>query len=169
MFRFFAVLCLAFCPIAASAADTIPAEHFAQLPFLDDPEISPDGKYIAARFAMGGKQYLGIHGLFEKASPVVISMGETELKSWDWINNDWLVLRVGAAASVEGSQDWYLQRIVTVNRTGTKLNRPGWNEAAQNAAPNSCSPCRPQSTPISKASGRRSSGWTRQTGASARF
>jgi dipeptidyl aminopeptidase/acylaminoacyl peptidase len=133
MFRFFAVLCLAFCPIAASAADTIPAEHFAQLPFLDDPEISPDGKYIAARFAMGGKQYLGIHGLFERASPVVISMGETELKSWDWINNDWLVLRVGAAASVEGSQDWYLQRIVTVNRTGTKLNRPGWNEAAQNA------------------------------------
>jgi acetyl esterase/lipase len=118
---------------SAEPSGPIPVEHFARLPLLDDPEISPDGKDVAARIAVSGKQYLGVISLFEpKAQPAMLSMGEVDLNGWDWINNDWLVLRVGASAPVDGGEEWYLQRVITFDRSGKKVNRPGWKEAAQN-------------------------------------
>lgn len=134
MFRYLSVLLIAFCPLAPAMAEPIPAEHFAQLPFFDDPELSPDGKHLAARLAVKGKQYLGIISLFDaKTSPVILSTGKVDLHDWSWINNDWLVLNVGAAAPVGDVHDWYLSRIITMDRTGMKINHPGWKEAAQNA------------------------------------
>lgn len=127
-------LALLAAPLAAQSSALIPAEHFAQLPFLDDPEISPDGKYVAARLAVKGEQYLGIISLFDPTTPpVFLQVGEADLGGWQWINNDWLVANVGASAPVDGGEQWYLRRIVTLNRTGTKVNRPGWKEAAQDA------------------------------------
>ena len=127
------LLLLALAPTAPSAAEPPPVEQFAQLPFMEAPSLSPDGKYLAARLAAGGKQMFGLFSLFDaNAKPVIMELGEMQLNSWEWVNNDWLVLGVGAATKVEG-YDVYLSRVVSVDRTGKTVKQLAWKDAGLNA------------------------------------
>lgn len=50
-------------PAPASApprAARIPVAHFAQVPFMQDPVLSPDGTRIAARITDSGPQRIGV-------------------------------------------------------------------------------------------------------------
>ena len=110
-----------------------PIEHFAKLPFMESPQLSPDGTRVAARIAIDGVQILAIISLFEKdVPPALVGLGESDLNSWAWVNDDWLVIGLGAVRYVEGG-DWYLSRIAGVSRDGKKINLIARNEAAQNA------------------------------------
>lgn len=129
------------CLVVASAAATQPAlppqrpiEQFAALPFMNSPTLSPSGRKIAARVAVRGTQMLAV-------SPLVAADGETKLipfgnndiNFWRWVNDDWLVVGVGAEISVEGDQ-WYVSRLFSVKADATAAHRLGWRDAAQNAA-----------------------------------
>lgn len=110
-----------------------PVEHFAALPFMSGPELSPDGKRVAAKIAVDGKQVLAIMSLFEKgAAPTLIGTGDSDLNSWRWVNDDWLVVGIGAARNMEGGS-WYLSRIAGVNRDGKTIKPIAFNDAAQDA------------------------------------
>jgi len=61
MFRFIlAVLMLSTVIINARAQTGIPAEVFANLPVFDEPDLSPDGRYVAAKTSHGGKLSVGV-------------------------------------------------------------------------------------------------------------
>ncbi|WP_052215930.1 alpha/beta hydrolase family protein [Sphingomonas sp. ERG5] len=114
------------------ATPPIPIDHFASLPFLTAPELSPDGTRIAARIAVAGQLRLAIVPLGDVKKIVTIGMGENDLNNWEWINNDWLIASIGATEKVEGD-DWYLSRTASISADGKKIIMLGAKTAAQNA------------------------------------
>ena len=117
---------------APNPAKPMPAEVFAQLPFLEGPQLSPDGTKVAARMAVNGTQILIIFPLGETAKSVKIGLGDNDLNWWSWVNDDWLVAGVGRAADVEGDK-WYIRRAVSIGAAGQGVKTLGAREAAQGA------------------------------------
>jgi acetyl esterase/lipase len=106
-------------------------EAFAELPFIDTPTVSPSGTQVAARVSVNGKQALAIIPLRTDRKIVGLAAGANELNSWTWINDDWLVARVGGTQAVQGDK-WYLRRAVGIKADGTKTV-PLAKDAGQNA------------------------------------
>ena len=99
-----------------------PAIDFARLPFISDPELSPDGTKVAARIAIGGVQTLRIMPLFPKPDekPVGIALGSVDLLGWQWVNDQWLVVRLGKTQPIEDDEA-FISRAVAVRADGGKL------------------------------------------------
>nr|WP_232313806.1 S9 family peptidase [Sphingobium sp. TCM1] len=122
----------------AVSAQTPPAPQwtirdFAALPLMDQPRLSPDGLHIASRVAIGGEQRLVIADVHEGPERIrSLGLGENDLNWWKWVNDDWLIAGVGNETQVEG-MPWYLSRVVSVKRDGSKVNMLAKNVAAQNA------------------------------------
>ena len=135
-----AALAMAAVPVLAQSAarqaaptGQRPASDFAQLPFMSGPELSPDGKQLAAKIAVDGKQILSIRNLLEKDRPVAyINLGETELLSWNWVNDNWLVIRIGSAQPVEGDI-FYITRVAGVSADGKTIKPIAFKEGGQGA------------------------------------
>lgn len=129
-------LLLAGLPAAAAAAPDAPAqtpaEAFGQLPFLEGPDLSPDGTHIAVKIAIQGKQRFAIITVGDTRKLVLINPGNSDLNSWEWVNNDWLIAKIGATAPVEGDS-WYLRRTVAISADGKTMNVLGKDDAAQSA------------------------------------
>ncbi|PTQ13076.1 S9 family peptidase [Sphingomonas oleivorans] len=120
-------------PVCVASAAPRPIEQFAALPFISAPELSPRGDRIAARVAVNGTQYLMIHPIFDgSAQPTLIPVGDNDLNWFQWVNDDWLVIGVGAMSPV-GSEQWYIRRAIGVSADGKKTNVIAAHQAAQNA------------------------------------
>lgn len=121
-------------PAAAPDSSRIySVEDFATLPFMEGPELSPDGTKVAARIAMHGEQKLAVIAIGKADTPpVAVAMGENDLNFWSWVNDDWLVAGIGTTEVVDGS-DWYIRRTVGISADGKKINPIAFKEAAQNA------------------------------------
>ncbi|MCD2322467.1 alpha/beta fold hydrolase [Sphingomonas sp. IC-56] len=104
---------------------------FAEVPAFEGPDLSPNGKLIAAKVAVGGTQYFSILPL-NGGEPRYVALGETDLNWWRWVNDDWLVIGIGQLQPVEG-QDWYVSRALGLNATTGKIVRLASREAAQDA------------------------------------
>ena len=63
---------------AAAKAPVIPVEAFAQLSFLSDPVLSPDGRRIVAKVSAGGEDKVAIYDLSsaQPTEPVSFSLGD---------------------------------------------------------------------------------------------
>ena len=111
-----------------------PVTDFAKLPFMEGPELSPDGTRIAAKLAVNGIQTLAIIRLFnpDHLPPVFVGLGENELVSWTWVNDDWLAIRIGTAIKEMGD-DFYVTRIAGISADGKKMNPIGFKEGGQSA------------------------------------
>lgn len=123
-------------PEAAPAPSPITIEDFGGLPFFQDPSLSPNGQFLAARLAVDGKQVLSIISLFDKSIPTKSFNFDTEemsLDSWQWVNDEWLVATVSRTVPVEGDK-WRVSRIIGIGRNSPKLVTPMWDHAGQNAA-----------------------------------
>lgn len=119
-------------PAAApsSVSAPVPLEQFARLPFMEGPELSPDGTKIATRLAINGSLRLAIIPLDDFKATRQIGAGDADLNGWTWVNNDWLVARVGSMKAVEGDS-WYIRRAVSIAADGKKMLILGEREAAQ--------------------------------------
>ena len=113
-------------------APLIPLEAFAALPFIEAPQLSPDGTKIAARIAVHGKQRLAIIPLADKSKTASIDPGKQDLNGWQWVNDQWLVVRVGKSEPVQGD-DFYVTRTVSVSADGKKLIPLGADPLGQQA------------------------------------
>jgi len=111
-----------------------PIEAFAALPSFADPQLSPDGKYIAGRASVAGTQYIAIWSLFDpKAKWQIVGLGDKDAYRWQWVNDEWLLVWIAATSDVEG-EDWRLSRVASISRTSGKINLLLWKEAAQDAS-----------------------------------
>lgn len=108
-----------------------PTEAFAEIPAIEDPEISPNGKAIAAKIAVQGTQYFAIIPV-DGTKPRLVGLGDNDLNWWRWVNDDWLVIGVGQLVPVEGDE-WYVSRAVGVSATANKTVKLFSREAAQDA------------------------------------
>ncbi|MEG3087740.1 alpha/beta hydrolase family protein [Sphingomonas sp. PB4P5] len=118
-------------PPSAAAKAPPPIEAFAELPFMATPTVSPNGTQVAARVSVNGKQALAIIPLEPGRKIVGLGTGTNDLNSWTWVNDDWLVARVGGTQGVQGDK-WYLRRAVGIKADGTKTV-PLAKDAGQNA------------------------------------
>lgn len=119
-------------PAAVNPKGPRPLEHFAELPLLEGPKLSGDGKRMAAKLAVNGKQYLAIIGL-DEAQQRLIAVGDQDLNWWRWVNNEWLVIGVGRKGPVPNGEDMYLRRAVGISVSTNKQIMLATREAAQTA------------------------------------
>jgi dipeptidyl aminopeptidase/acylaminoacyl peptidase len=123
-------------PAASAPAAPVlrPIADFATLPFMDGPQLSPDGTMVAARIATGGKQVLAIVPMFKNSAkqPAAIGLGENELLSWTWVNDGWLTIRIGNAQKVE-AEDFYVTRVAGVSADGKIFKPIAWQDGGQSS------------------------------------
>lgn len=146
MLRFLFLICLLACAPApavrageaapASAAlGPLPTRAFAQIPFIEQATLSPDGKHLAGLFAIRGEQRVVIHQIgsdFSKA--VVIQLSDQTEVSWlRWAGNDNIIAGVTALQPIE-TDSWYISRILAVHRTTGKVTKILWELNGQNTA-----------------------------------
>lgn len=117
---------------AGTASAPHPVEHFAKLPFLEGPELSPNGTRLAAKVAVDGVQRLVIAATDGSAKPAYVALGDNDLNWWQWVNDEWLVAGVGSAERVAGDT-WYVTRTVGVRADGQKLQPIAYRDAGQDA------------------------------------
>jgi len=92
----------------------IPVEAFANLPFLSDARLSPDGTRIAARVSGAGIQNIGIWTLAEGASgtPQLISANGND--SFQWAGDSRLLITTSVAFGLSVGDTVYTIRIQRV-------------------------------------------------------
>ena len=118
---------------AASEARTPrPTEHFAALPFVEAPALSPDGTKYAAKISIKGQQFLAVLSIFEQELHSRIPASDIDINWWRWVNDEWLVVGIGAMDSVEGT-DFYVRRVIGVSAVTGKIVPLAFKGAAQGA------------------------------------
>ena len=122
-------------PRAAWAFEPLPTAAFARLPFMEMPELSPDGRHLAGLFGVKGEQRIGILPLRgEIAAAVFIAVpDQTEIDWLRWVGDDDIVVGLRALLPVE-HENWYITRLLGLNRTTGKATRLLWDLKGQNAA-----------------------------------
>jgi dipeptidyl aminopeptidase/acylaminoacyl peptidase len=125
-------------PASLPAADAIsvtmrPVADFAALPYITEPRLSPDGKRIAAKLAVDGQQVLAILSVFEGGGePFLVGLGDNQLNSWTWVNDDWLAIGIGSAIPLEG-ETFYVTRVAGVSAEARKVKPIAFKDGGQNA------------------------------------
>ncbi|MCW2369081.1 alpha/beta hydrolase family protein [Sphingobium sp. B11D3D] len=119
-------------PVAANSQIT--TEAFAALPFFEMPELSPDGEHIAGLLATSGKQVIAIMPLTgDRSNMIRLNVPDLmDVSAIRWVGNDNIVVNVIALAPIEG-ENWYLSRLIAVNRTSGKATQLLWEMGGQNA------------------------------------
>lgn len=126
-------------PAAAAApapAGQIPVEHFARIPFLSQPALSPNGQAIAALVGLKGQQVVAIFNLAEEAGkPVYVAVPDGTQADWiRWVNNDNIIIGVSTLLPVAGGDRWTVTRLFGLNRTTGKITRLLGDLAGQNGS-----------------------------------
>jgi dipeptidyl aminopeptidase/acylaminoacyl peptidase len=112
--------CIAAFAAAASvcvglAAAQPPVEAFASLPFISEPQLSPDGAHFAALQSLDGKPAAVIYTVNAPAgtTPQVFASDNAPIVAVDWLKNDRLLMMVKSSRVVplQGTSD-----IVTFTR-----------------------------------------------------
>jgi dienelactone hydrolase len=148
MFRLiWAVLLSLGCGAAHAATDAVtstptspPAQKptlaaFAELPFIEQAEISPDGRRMAGLLGIGGAQRVAILHIFdrtEKSASIAIPDG-TQASWVRWINDDNIIIGLTALVPLDTDKA-YVSRAIAVNRQTGKLTKLLWDMNGQNAA-----------------------------------
>ena len=109
---------------ATPLADAVKVEVFAALPFIEGPELSPDGTKLAAKIAVNGKQTLVVQPLFG-GKPVGIPEGKSDINWWRWVTDDWLVVGLGDQQQLYG-EDYYVTRVISLSADMTKVKQIDW-------------------------------------------
>jgi dipeptidyl aminopeptidase/acylaminoacyl peptidase len=119
-----------------AAAPPITLATFAAPPFLEDAELSPNGKWIAARLSIGGRQLLAMISLFEPAAkPVMVGLDSDKMSvdGWQWVNDDWLLLHISANDFIEGERI-RIYRLASMSRLTGVVKPLLTKSGGQNAA-----------------------------------
>ncbi|KQM96872.1 alpha/beta hydrolase family protein [Sphingomonas sp. Leaf25] len=120
-------------PAAADANAPVPITVFATLPAYESPRLSPDGTKVVAKQAVGGQQVLVVSDLFGGGKPALLGAPEnTDINWWRWVNDDWLIVGVGAQQMLY-STDVYITRMIGISADLKKSNRIDWDKSGLRA------------------------------------
>ncbi len=120
-------------PVAAPAAK-LGVDVFAQLPFVDQAEISPDGTRLAGLLGIRGQQLFSVMHIFDKTQkPVSLLIpDQTQARSVRWVNDENALLGLTALRPVEADR-WYLYRVLGINARTGEVTKLLWDLNGQNA------------------------------------
>jgi acetyl esterase/lipase len=149
MKKFVAALLVAVAmPAAVSAQPAAPAGQgrvqtavFAQLPFMQQARLSPDGKKVAMRFAHEGTTYLGWLDISTpNAKPMMIAaageykgVGDRTMIAHRWVGDDNIVFTLASRENIYG-QRYDVTRLVAYNLGTRTLTPLAWDQATGQAS-----------------------------------
>ena len=105
----------------ANLNHAIPTEHFASLPAISTPKISPDGTRIAFIINVDDKQILLVQGSTDSnrnEPPGKIGVGDYFIQDYLWANNDRLIVRIRGSVKFQ-KQMVNVTRLIAVGRDGS--------------------------------------------------
>ncbi len=110
------------CVLGAACAEAAPpVEAFAQLPGMTDPELSPDGAYIAYFSPLNGRRHAVVQKLFSGEQPNVIPPYEELEFSWlRWANDERLVFAMSYSDRRQFTETTET-RLLSADRTGRDI------------------------------------------------
>lgn len=113
----------------------LPLETFASLPFVEQAEISPDGRYFAGVFGVQGEQIIAMLPLFSREGKSVrIAIPDENEVDWiQWVNDDNIIVKLRGLTRVE-SDRWYITRMISINRLSGEPTKLLWDMMGQNTA-----------------------------------
>ncbi len=117
------------------AAKPVTLETFAAPPFMESPELSPNGKWIATKLSVAGGQLLAMFDVFDKSTKstlIKLDTAKFDVDWWNWVNDDWLLVGISATENVQGDK-WRISRVMSIERATGEIVPIGWRDAAQNA------------------------------------
>ena len=107
----------------------MPIEDFAELPRVQAPALSPDGRRYAAKIAIQGKQYFAIVPVEGTDPPRLLNAGAVGLNWWRWVNDEWVIVGIGQSLIVNGD-DLYATRALGFNTVTGKIVQLAGRDAA---------------------------------------
>jgi dipeptidyl aminopeptidase/acylaminoacyl peptidase len=123
-------------PVAAAVEPSaLPVAAFASLPFIEEANLSPNGKRVLGLLAVGGQQRIAIFSLFDRdEKKVLITVPDgTEVVWTRWVGDDYALVGLSAQQLVEGNR-WYITRMISIERATGKITRLMWDMNGQNAS-----------------------------------
>lgn len=122
-------------PSSDSQRLKLPVETFASLPFVEQAEISPNGRYYAGVFGIQGEQIIVMLPFFSgEGRSVRIAIPDDNEVDWiQWVNDDNIIVKLRGLTRVE-SDRWYITRLIAMNRLTGQLTELLWDMKGQNAA-----------------------------------
>ncbi len=114
-------------PTVLATATTV--EAFAQIPFIEQAELSPDGSYMAGLFGVAGERRICAMSLFEKAKLHCVRIPDgTEPYALRWVNDQNIIITVQSLTDVRspfmtGPDRMYISRVIAMSRDTGKLTR----------------------------------------------
>ncbi len=121
--------------IQALAPTKLPVEAFANLPFVENAVISPDGNNIAGLFSVRGEQRVVLMPLDPNAqgrAAVKVPEG-TQAGGVRWVGNDNVIVTLTGLLPVVGDL-WYVNRLIGINRNTGEATKLLWDLNGQNTA-----------------------------------
>ena len=100
-------------PAAAASTEPVPMDALAQVPFIADPQISPDGKRIVAKVNVQGQEALAVYDLAAGATqtPVFIDHAGT-VRQVQWAGNDRVLVGCTLFALSIGTTSLVMTRLI---------------------------------------------------------
>lgn len=112
--------------VAGPVADAPSVDVFAAPPFLEGAKLSPSGTKMVAKMLVHGEQALVVVPLIAGGTPQKADLGhDGELNWWRWVNDDWLILGIGANTRVYAT-DVYVTRLIGVKADMSKAVPIDW-------------------------------------------
>jgi len=110
MSRIFAWSCTALLALLgtcqfALAQSHPPAEAFGQLPMMESPALSPDGKHFAAIQSVDGRPVVTVYTVGTAGKPAVIGSADGTVDGVRWVKNDRLVAYIKMSKRVGGPSE----------------------------------------------------------------
>lgn len=93
-------------PPPAAATAPLPIAHFAQLPFVRSPLLSPDGRRIAAFVVNEAGERVAVFALRDGQWRMEHSLPADNAASFQWAGNDRLLIDVNSVAVIAGGGLW---------------------------------------------------------------
>jgi dipeptidyl aminopeptidase/acylaminoacyl peptidase len=99
-------------PTPTLTVEKISAEDFGALPFMVQPDLSPDGRVMVARVFKADGPALGLFVLADKSANRVIPIPDKRDLLWyRWAGNDRVLISIGMSELLDG-EDVYVTRLL---------------------------------------------------------
>lgn len=126
---------------AQQAGGRVATAAFAQLPFMTQPRLSPDGSKVAMQLSHGGTTHIAVLDLaVPNAKPMIIAsageyreVGDRTIADWSWVGNDNVVVTLASRENIYG-QRYDVTRLFAYNLKTKKIVPLAWEGALGQAS-----------------------------------